>query len=375
MPRIAILGANGQVGAELCLLLSRMPDCELVPICRNPTGSAFLRYSGIACRHGLPAEPGEAPQLIGDCDVIVNCALGTGTPAEIRSFDRRLVQNIFSHSRPDATIIHFSTLMVHGDPRRGKRRRVRDAYGRAKFAAERLILAESKRSGKPGYILRLGHVCGPLQNITDRIQKEIAIGQVVLPEDDVASNTVYTVTIVDAIMSVLAGKERPGEYDLTNAPQWTWRQVYSYEGERSHQAFAPQLVPRPISQGLLKQLSLPAGRTMRRWARTPVIRRTLEKWLAIAPAALNERAQASWFKMRAGVEIGAIVAAPVLAPELSWIRLDRHPMTSLQSTAKLLSADPYKDLTANIQNRWPKDLGLAAASGITAVKPVHGYPH
>jgi nucleoside-diphosphate-sugar epimerase len=181
MPRIAILGANGQVGAELCLLLSRMPDCELVPICRNPTGSAFLRYSGIACRHGLPAEPGEAPQLIGDCDVIVNCALGTGTPAEIRSFDRRLVQNIFSHSRPDATIIHFSTLMVHGDPRRGKRRRVRDAYGRAKFAAERLILAESKRSGKPSYILRLGHVCGPLQNITDRIQRRSRSGRSCFP--------------------------------------------------------------------------------------------------------------------------------------------------------------------------------------------------
>ena len=193
----------------------------------------------------------------------------------------------------------------------------------------------------------------------------------VLPENDLASNTVYTVTIVNAIMSVLAGNERPGEYDLTNVPQWTWRQVYSYESDRCGRLFAPQRVPLPVSQGFLKQIPLRAGRTMRRWARTTTVRRTLENWLAIAPAALNERAQASWFKMRAGAEISAISAFPILAPELSWIRLDRHSMTSLKPTANLLSEDPYKDLTANIRNRWPKDLVLATEVPGSAVAQDH----
>src|SRR5208282_6135268 len=122
-----------------------------------------------------------------------------GTPAEIRAFDRKLVRNIFAHSKPDALVIHCSTLMVHGDPSPGKLWRGRDAYGRAKYAAEGFVNAESKRSGKRSYILRLGHVCGPLQNITAKIHNEIGSGRVVLPEQDLPSNTLYTVTLVDAI--------------------------------------------------------------------------------------------------------------------------------------------------------------------------------
>src|SRR5262249_741297 len=75
MMRIAVLGANGQVGAELCLLLSRQENVEVVPVCRTPMGSAFLRFHGLACRHGQPANPLEAHRLLGDCDVIANLAL------------------------------------------------------------------------------------------------------------------------------------------------------------------------------------------------------------------------------------------------------------------------------------------------------------
>jgi nucleoside-diphosphate-sugar epimerase len=359
MPRIAVLGANGQVGAELCLLLRRTPGIALVPVCRNPTGSAFLRYSGVACRHGRPADSREAPGLFGDCDVIVNCALGSGTPGETRAFDRKLIRNIFAHSKPDAIVIHCSTLMVHGDPRPGKLRRARDAYSRAKYAAEGFVDTESKRSGKRSYVLRLGHVCGPLQNITAKIHREIASRQVVLPEDDLPSNTVYTVTLVDAIASILAGNEPPGTYDLTNAPQWTWREVYAYESAQCRQLFVPQLIPSPKTQGLLKQNLARARRTLSGWARTSFVRRTLERWLALAPTTLNDHAQATWLRMRARAEIGAISAGSTPAPELTWISLDRRRLTSLQPTASLLAKEPYKDLTADIRGRWPKDLGLA----------------
>jgi len=360
MPKIAILGANGQVGAELCLLLRRAPGIELVPVCRNPTGSAFLRYNGIACRHGRPADPKEAPGLLGDCDLIFNCALGSGTPGEMRAFDRKLIHNIFAHSRSDATMIHCSTLMVHGDPRPDKLWRTRDAYGRAKYAAEGFVKTESERSGKRSYILRLGHVCGPLQNITAKIHKEIASGQVVLPERDVPSNTVYTVTIVDAIAAILEGNEPPGTFDLTNAPQWTWREVYAYESGQCQRAFAPKLVPGPIAQSVLQRNLAWAQRTLSAWTRVAFVRRTLERWLAVASPALNDRAQATWLKMRARTEIGAIGVAPALASELSWICLDRRTLPSLRPTASLLAKDPYKDLTADTRGRWPKDLRRAA---------------
>jgi nucleoside-diphosphate-sugar epimerase len=362
MPRIAVLGANGQVGAELCLLLARVPGVDLVPVCRNPTGSAFLRYSGIACRHGRPADPDEAPRLVGDCDVIVNCALGTGTPAEIRSFDRQLIRNMFEHSPPSAVIIHFSTLMIYGDPRPGKFFRLRNAYGRAKYAAENQVQAAARRSGKPAYVLRLGHVCGPLQNITDKIRKEISRGDVVLPEADVASNTVYTVTILDCLRSIIAGQERPGRYDVTNTPQWTWREVYDYESKSTSQEFSPTIATAAatgssISGMLVRWVRRSIGRCLA-W---PEVRRNIEKLLTIAPTAINDRAQATWLAMRARSEIGALNAASKPAEELSWIRLDRRSLIKLQQTKLLLEDSPYGHIGNEVTRRWPQDLETAVA--------------
>jgi nucleoside-diphosphate-sugar epimerase len=358
MPRVAVLGANGQVGAELCLLLAQTTGIDLVPVCRNPTGSAFLRYAGIACRHGLAADFAQATQLFGDCDAIVNCALGTGTPREIRAFDRTLIRNIFDCSKPDATIIHCSTLMVHGDPRPGRLLRLRDSYGNAKLAAEKQVRLASKRSGKPNYILRLGHVCGQLQNITHKIRREVSSGEVVLPAHDVPSNTVFTVTIVDAILSILGGKEFPGTFDLTNVPQWTWRQLYEYESALTGQSFSAHVANAIKSAGIGKTAFGSIRAIIGRGARTKAVRRAAEKWLVLAPASLNGRAQAIWSVLRARAEINAIIAEREPAPELSWIRMDFQSLRSLQPTKKLL--EQQSQFGGDMTVRWPRDLALAS---------------
>jgi nucleoside-diphosphate-sugar epimerase len=362
VPKVAVIGANGQVAAELCLLLRKLPGIDLVPVCRNPSGSAFLRYSGIACRHGLIADSREAPRLIGDCDVIVNCALGTGTPSEIRAFDRNLLHNLFASSPEGAVVIHCSTLMVHGDPRPGRWIRYRNPYGRAKLAAEGRVRAESRRFNKPGYTLRLGHVCGPLQNISNKIRREIAAGQVVLPDVDTPSNTVYTVTIVDAIASILAGKERPGAYDLTNVPQWSWRQVYDFEGRCSGQPFQPSIVPRGSPSSFSSHTRQMIRATLSRLGRTESVRQTLEKCLALAPKAVNDRAQATWYRTRARAEIAALAATPTPSPELSWIRMDIRPLSCLRPTEVLIADGAYARMTDGAGCRWPKDLPIVPVS-------------
>jgi hypothetical protein len=182
---------------------------------------------------------------------------------------------------------------------------------------------------------------------------------VVLPDDDMPSNTVYTVTIVDAIMSILAGNERPGAFDVTNVPQWTWHQVYEYESSISQQIFVPQRVRGAKRQVFYKVILGWTKGAVSHWLRKPFVRRKLERWLALAPSGLNDRAQAIWFKMRARAEIGEITANPTPAPELSWIRLDRRNLTSLQPTERLLTSEPYNDLTSEIRSRWPRDLELA----------------
>jgi len=354
--RVAVIGANGQVGAELCLLLSTVAEIDLVPICRNRTGSAFLRYSGISCRHGRVGDPTEAAQLIGDCDAILNCALGTGTPSEIRAFDRALIHNLFACSPPGAIIIHLSTLMVHGDPRPGLRLRLRNPYARAKLAAEKRVGVESSRGGKPGYTLRLGHVCGSLQNITEKIRREIGSGQVALPEADTASNTVYTVTIVDAITSILAGNERPGTYDLTNHPQWTWRQVYEFESQRAGLRFRARTVRVPRPMAIHRRLLGWTRGKLRRLAGTELVRQTLEKCLALCSKAVNDRAQAIWYTLRARSEINLLAHDRPLPPELSWLPLDRSSLTSLRPTQELLSNGVFENSKGGTRLRWPKEL-------------------
>jgi nucleoside-diphosphate-sugar epimerase len=358
MRKVAVVGANGQVGAEICLLLGRDPDIELIPICRNRSGSAFLRHQGLACRHGLAADPAQAPSLIGDCDVIVNCALTSGTPNEIRAFDRTLLRNLFACSRDEAIVIHLSTLMVYGDPRPGVWPRLLSPYGRAKLAAERRVQLESRRSGKRGYILRLGHVCGPLQNITQKIRDEIVAGRVLLPIEDTPSNTVYTLTIVDALLSIMSGRERPGVYDLTNSPQWTWLEVYECEARALRVALKPTRVVSAAPLGWGARVLQWMRGSAARLARTTVIRHALEKFLALGPAALNDRAQATWFKVRARAEIGELSRATPPAPELTWMSLAHRPMNSLRPSRELIEADGYASLSTH-RSPWPEDLPRA----------------
>src|ERR1700727_1064888 len=121
MIKLGMDGGNGQVGAELCLLLAARKDITLVPICRNRSGSAFLRWQGIACRHGKVVDSTDASRMLGDCDIVVNSSLASGTPAEIREIEHRVIRNIFTFSKKGAAVIHFSTQSVYGDPRPNRR--------------------------------------------------------------------------------------------------------------------------------------------------------------------------------------------------------------------------------------------------------------
>ena len=70
-PRIAIIGANGQVGTELCLYLDLMGICEPIAIARSEYGTILLWRLGIQCRHGDLSRTEGAERLIADCDAIL----------------------------------------------------------------------------------------------------------------------------------------------------------------------------------------------------------------------------------------------------------------------------------------------------------------
>jgi len=358
--KIAIIGANGQVGAELCLMLAAKGSLELVPICRNRSGSAFLRWQGIACRHGRAADPKDAPRLLADCDIIVNSSLASGSPAQIRRIEDQIAQNIFACSKRSAIIIHFSTQSVYGDPRPGHWIRWRNPYGRAKLATERRVRTAQRRYGKAAYILRLGHVCGPMQQITHDIRTDIRAKRVIFPGQNHSSNTVYTFAIVAAITQIIRGGVKPDTYDLMNSPPWGWREVYEYEAQAVDTPLSAAVVasgPRSAPVAVLA----PMLRVAAALISAEPVRNAVAKIFAYVPDRTNTRALAWWYKRRARSEISALNAAPAPPQHLAWLPNGVHFFPADQPTMELMpSGTPDATVRKDLKS-WPPDLPDAAA--------------
>ena len=305
MTRVAVIGANGQVASEICLLLRNHPSIELVPICRNPTGSAFLRYRGIACRHGHVTDPHSAPRLLRDCDVVLNLALPVGQPRYAHETARRLIENSVRYSPPGATIVYFSTQCVYRSFRPSGSAPWRSAYGAEKLRCERLARRSASRDARKVFVIRLGHVCGELQNMTRRLREMIETGRVSVPEGGAFdSNVIHTVTIVDAVIRILGGSEKPGTYDLINVPQWTWRRVLEHEAV----VIGCELTLAPSGGGVSVPGGGPLGRlagAARATLPAPTTREIGLRLLARLPENMNERAQAQHFRRRATAEAAA----------------------------------------------------------------------
>lgn len=354
MVSVAVIGANGQVGAELCLLLAARPDLTLVPICRTRSGSAFLRWKGIACRHGRIADPADAPRLLADCDLVINSSLATGTPAEIRAIEDRIVQNACAHSKPGATIIHFSTQSVYGDPRSARTVRWRNPYGRAKLATERSLRRAARQFAKPVYILRLGHVCGALQEISIDIRAQIKSGRALIPHPDRSSNTVYTAAIVGAVLQILEERVQSGTYDLMNTPRWSWGDVYHYEllqcGIAGHSPERCRMVEPSRARILRSSIAGAVGF----FASVRWLRDAFAKLFAHLPDTLNARGQAWWYSRRARAEIGKLSICRSMPEHLTWIENGMSFFPASLPTRELLSKITFEAAQGRVS--WPKDL-------------------
>lgn len=164
--RIVVLGANGNVGTEISLILRNIAEYDLIPVCRSRQGSSYLRYVGVPCVHGSITDAAQASTLLADSTVVANFALAytpTGSPRELLELNRQIVASVFANAPKDATILHFSTISVYGDGRGGRKFGLKSSYGAAKLSIERFAIKHSRKSGKRLYVLRLGHVLGDLQ--------------------------------------------------------------------------------------------------------------------------------------------------------------------------------------------------------------------
>lgn len=375
MTRIAVLGANGQVGAELCLLLARQPGVTVVPVCRTRLGSAYLRSMGLAVRHGSPADAAAAPALFGDCDVVANLALVSTLrdPAAARATNAALLANVAA-AAPAARHVYFSTMSVYGDPEVGQRLVFRNSYGADKFRSEALVRRVAARHRQPTWILRLGHVSGELQGITRYLRDRLRAGPVPVPDPARASNTTYVVAIADALLAVAAGRLAPGTFDLFNTPQWTWQQVL--EREAAVAGVVPVLErvgdPRPAGlRGLVRGL---AGPLVRSLAGQPALRRLGSRAVVWLPETAYRRVKAAWAVQSAGADL-ARLRPPVDVPDPFRRRpLGRQPAPGLTPTAELLAAAAWAFPAAGVGPAWPADLPPALPQAAAGPVPAGAVP-
>ena len=232
--RIVLVGGNGQVGAEVALLLSRQSGVDVQTISRSREGSAFLRLNGIQVTHGDISKPEDARRILDGGDVIANFALALGSPASAVARNRTIIQNCFDYSPQPSTVVFFSTLAVHGEYSPDGRRQS-TFYGQLKRQNEAQVRRLSRQKKRKAYVLRLGHVMGDYQRLNELIRDEISNPPVFLPYPDRLSNVTATVTIADALLAIASKRAGPpGIYDLLNQPQWNWREVYECEAKRQN---------------------------------------------------------------------------------------------------------------------------------------------
>lgn len=374
MTKVAVLGANGQVGAEVCLLLSQQRGLEVVPVCRNRLGSAYLRYRGLACRHGQPAEPSDAKALFGDCDVIVNLALvaSLADPRGARATNAKLIENVATCSQPGARHIYFSTMSVYGDRHQNQRIAWRNSYAQDKWRTEKLVRAWTRRTNGTACIFRLGHVCGELQGITQQIRQALCAGQPIpVADPERASNTVYVATIVDAILRVAAGRVPVGTYDLMNVPQWTWREVFVHEGRAFGVVPTFCVVGDPPRAGLAGFIKRILANLLGDIAAAPQTRRILGRLVPYVPRGLYRKIRAQYAVRSARSHIQGLhkQAGPMDAVLRTPVGECNCP--GLSPTVSLLSSPDLQLRPAAAAGVWPADLPLATRTLLNRAESSH----
>jgi nucleoside-diphosphate-sugar epimerase len=238
-PRIAVIGANGQVGAEVCLFLHLREDVTVVPIARSAYSTSLLRRAGIACRHGSLARPEEAERVTADCDLIADFSWPRGEPERIRDFIRTNVKNAVCGSPAGSPHVFVSTQSVYRLTTDEPFYRV---YARTKLHAESVVRRWGARRGRPVYVLRLGQVHGLLQSVSHDLVAEMRPEPTLVPRMD--SFTVFAFTVAEALAHIALGREAPGTYTLISVPAWTWREVHAYYAERAQ--VTPDIVETPM---------------------------------------------------------------------------------------------------------------------------------
>lgn len=322
--KIGIIGANGQVGAEVCLFLDEAGEVDVVPICRTEYGSTVLRRLGLRCWHGDAATSDELNALLSSCDLVADFSLPRGSPEELVSSTETRLKAVIPRINQEAQFVFVSTMAVfHLNPHKPRF----SIYGYTKRSAERLACRLGKRHRRAVSVLRLAQVHGVNQSCSKALLSSVCSAPVALPP--LPSHTVFTYTVADALIKLARGAEKPGTYTLTSVPPWSWREVHEFYCREAGVAI-PEMREERTSAPRRTNIWSRA----RRWLfeRAYRQREFLETLISNLSPNIATRMRALYYLARAREEVGFLSSGNAARPYAQWREVPGRRMTSLSDS-------------------------------------------
>lgn len=227
--QVAIVGAGGQVGKELLTGLGADARFKVWGICRNNVTAAPLRVRGVEVRLGSVTD--NAAQLVGNAEVVVNCAAASGLPLTARVENEKILSALCALPGR-RRLVHFSSVAVYGwcinsAHSTYEHPRPNWGYGDDKLYLER-FLARHLSPSHEAVLLRMGHVYGAGQWLSRAILTIIADPARSLAFDGaLPSNAVHVRNVVAAVAKI-ATNWKSGTLNLVNVPPSNWREIFDW---------------------------------------------------------------------------------------------------------------------------------------------------
>lgn len=314
MTTIGIIGANGQVGTEVCLFLSQMDDVRVVPICRTDRAVSYLERYGLNPRKGAIDDSEATTHLLEDCDLVADFTLVQGKLSDQREIICKIVRNAIQKAPTGARYVYVSTMMAIGissSPNQSLRvsRLAKTIYGQAKRYGERMAFRFGRKIGREIYVLRLGQVHGELQVVSRNMLQEFQDTPAYIPEGP--SFSVFAHTISEALANIALGREDSGRYTLVSVPEWSWEELFEYYARKLGKRPVVRFLPtNPAKECFLRAIP----RFIKRWTVQPLVafavrhREVITGYLLSWSPRVEARIYALYSCKRAATEISDFVS-------------------------------------------------------------------
>jgi len=369
--RVAVTGAAGQVGSVMVRKMLEFSHIEPVAICRNDMSAGLIHFNspGANIRIGSITEIDSARELLGDCDVIINCALASvkGSPKKSHLLNKTMIDN-FSRLEQLKSLIHLSSASVYGAcinsagfPKNTFERPRSDSdYGRSKFHIEKHVKRRFLSKQLNYYILRLGHVYGARTDRSKQIIEFARNPDFQLPfNGELPSNTIHVERLADMIIALFSNPLPSGIYNVADEHQ-TWRQVFDWHtqaiGLPSVKAMSKDSSNRLRTLFLSRSIMGDIGSWLRSLPilsliRYPAIFDSIFRFLYIIPPSMTSRLATTYKRFDVKRQIAAVTRhCNVMVPPVYFS--DAMPGTYLALPSDVQVSYPSSEELSNQLRKW-----------------------